>query len=258
MNFKRRLLHIAADAAYATTRLLAPAAYAQDGLISVHTHDFMQNPRFLKAYARGVKALGGTDRYVWHWRAHIGLWAADQAGRLDGDFIECGVNYGFLSSAIMEWLDWNTLNKRFYLLDTFSGLDPRYVTASEATGDAMTKNREHLEDGFYVSGVESVQRNFAEWPSARIIQGTVPETLAQVDSERIAFAHIDMNCAPPEIAAAEFIWPRMVPGAMMLFDDYAYFGFGEQHSAIDAMAQRLGVTVCTLPTGQGLLVKPGR
>ena len=55
------------------------------------------------AYARGVIAVGSD--YQWHWRVHVGLWAAFSASKLDGDFVECGVNRGFLSSAIMEDLD---------------------------------------------------------------------------------------------------------------------------------------------------------
>jgi hypothetical protein len=39
----------------------------------------------------------------------------------EGDFVECGVNAGFVSSAIMKKLQWNTLGRRFYLIDTFTG-----------------------------------------------------------------------------------------------------------------------------------------
>jgi hypothetical protein len=258
MNLKRRVLRWIASAAYTAAKIAAPGTYAQDGLICVHNHDFMEDPRFVDAYARGVKALGGEDRYRWHWRACIGLWVADCASHVEGDFVECGVNYGFLSSAIMHQLDWNRQARTFFLLDTFSGLDPRFVTVEEAQGDAMTKNREHLQDGFYVSGVERVERNFAEWSNVRIIVGTVPETLSQVDSDRVAYVHLDMNCAPPEIAAAEHLWPRLTPGGMMLFDDYGYFGFEEQHEAIKAFARQVGVPICALPTGQGLMIKPLR
>ncbi len=62
----------------------------------------------------------GQD-YGWHWRVHVGLWAAASCASLEGDFVECGVNRGFLSSAIMEHLDWDKTGKHFYLLDTFNG-----------------------------------------------------------------------------------------------------------------------------------------
>ncbi len=45
-----------------------PGQYNQDGLITIHNHDFMQSPTFKAAYQRGVTAAG-TD-YSWHWRVH--------------------------------------------------------------------------------------------------------------------------------------------------------------------------------------------
>jgi hypothetical protein len=78
------------------------AVYKQDGLRSVHNHEFMKDPEVCEVYDRGCRAA--TD-YKWHWRVQIGLWAGFTASKLEGDFVECGVNHGFLSSAIMEYLD---------------------------------------------------------------------------------------------------------------------------------------------------------
>src|SRR6202161_1621381 len=63
-----------------------PVAYARGGLISVHSHAFMTDPAFIKAYARGLRAIGGVDTYQWQWRIHIGLWIARMASRLEGAF----------------------------------------------------------------------------------------------------------------------------------------------------------------------------
>jgi SAM-dependent methyltransferase len=93
--------------------------YDQDGLRSIHNHEFMDDPVFQRAYERGTQAAG--QDYQWHWRVHVGLWIAKRASLLDGDFVECGVNRGFLSSAIMSYLNWDSLGKQFYLLDTFKG-----------------------------------------------------------------------------------------------------------------------------------------
>jgi hypothetical protein len=241
---------------YALVRAVAPVAYAQDGLISVHSHAFMQDLSFIKAYRRGVKAIGGVDIYQWHWRIHIGLWAAKVASRLEGDFVECGVNKGFLSSAIMDYLDWNTLDRDFYLLDTFTGLDERFMSERERKGGALQKNARDLQSGFYVRGVDGVRANFAQWPRAHIIEGAIPETLERVRARQVAYLHLDMNCAPPEIAALAHFWDRLVEGAPVLLDDYAYLGYTSQKLAMDDFARARGVTVCSLPTGQGLIVKP--
>lgn len=222
--------------------------YGRDGLTSIHNHDFMDDPAFQKAYARGVLAAGD---YNWQWRVHIGLWAAQTAARLDGDFVECGVNRGFLSSAIMQYLDWDNTGKIFYLLDTFAGLDDRHI----GDRDSAERNEKHLAEGFYVREVESVRENFAEWKNVRIIEGPVPDTLSEIDAAKIAYLHLDMNSAPPEVAAFNALWDFLVPGAVILLDDYAFFGYEAQKHAMDAAAAAKGVGIASLPTGQGLIIK---
>ncbi len=232
---------------------MQPDAYNQDGLISVHNHEFMQEPRFTAAYQRGVAAAG--QDYHWHWRVHIGLWAAQTAVRLPGDFVECGVNRGFLSSSIMQRLDWDALGRQFYLLDTFRGVDPRYLSDDDRREGVVEKNAGWIEQGFYATESDSVRRNFAEWRNVTIVEGAIPETLSRVTAARIAFLHIDMNCAAPEVAALEYFWPRLQVGAPVLLDDYAFHGYRHQKVAMDALAERLGVAIASLPTGQGLLIR---
>jgi hypothetical protein len=229
------------------------AAYDFDGLRSIHNHDFMREPSFCKAYERGCRA---ASDYQWHWRVHIGLWAAFTASKLAGDFVECGVNRGFMSSAIMEFLDWDSLNRTFYLLDTFEGLDLRHVSQEDLQNGAIKKNEAALESGFYVRGVESVKANFSQWKNTRIIKGSIPETLNQVETRNVAYLHLDMNCSPPEVAAMKFFWDRLLPGAVVLLDDYAFLGYESQKHAMDAFAKARKVMIASLPTGQGLLVKP--
>jgi hypothetical protein len=228
--------------------------YDQDGLRSQHNHEFMQDPAFCAAYARGVQAAGMD--YQWHWRVYVGLWAASNAAKNQGDFVECGVGKGFMSSAIMAYLNWNDNGRTFYLLDTFSGVDERYVSNAELEEGILKKNAHFIEIGLYPTTAEDVVRNFTEWTRARIIVGPVPETLERIQSNSIAYLHLDMNCAPPEIAAIEYLWDRLVSGAIVLLDDYAYRGYRQQKLAMDVFAEAKGVKVLSLPTGQGLILKP--
>lgn len=253
---KFRVMWFALRTGYWVPRTFLPDVYSDDALICFNSDAFRDDPVFRRAYQRGVQALGGQDFYHWEWRFHVGLWAAQSASRLEGDFVECGVSHGFLSSGIMHTLDWDRLGKTFYLLDTFGGMDPRFVTDVERETGALAKSQAALDFGVYANSVESVQKNFAEWNNVRIIAGTVPETLDQVDAEKVAYLHIDMNCAPPEVAALRFFWPRLTPGAFVLLDDYAQRGRDEQRLAMDGVAEELGVSICTLPTGQGLIMKP--
>lgn len=256
LSARARLLLWWVRTEYAVARRLLPDLYANDALITFNSHAFLDDPAFQRAYQRGARALNAVDWYQWQWRVHVGLWAASSASLLDGDFVECGVSYGFLSSAVMEYLDWDRLGKTFYLLDTFTGIDPRFVTEHEREAGALEKSRLNVRNGMYASGVDSVRANFAQWHNQRIIVGAVPETLDQVDASAVAYLHIDMNCAPPEVAALRYFWPRLTPGAFVLLDDYANRGRDEQRVAMDKVASELGVQICALPTGQGLLIKP--
>ena len=158
----------------------------------------------------------------------------------------------------MTRLDWDKLGKQFYLLDTFRGMDERFLSEQETATGGMERNRKNLTTGFYVQGVSEVRANFSEWKNVFFIEGAIPETLPQVPTQKIAFLHIDMNCSPPEVAAARFFWDRLVPGAFVLLDDYAYHGYRPQKIAMDNFASEKKHSILSLPTGQGLLIKSAR
>ena len=56
----------------------------------------------------------------------------------------CGVNAGFLSSAIVRYVDWNKLHKRFYLVDTFTG-----PVLSPYSSEEIERGRWDLELAFF-------------------------------------------------------------------------------------------------------------
>lgn len=220
-----------------------PLKYDQDLLRSDHNHDFVTDSKFVAAYERGIQATGRD--YQWRWRVHIGLWAASHCVQLNGDFVECGVNRGFLSSAIMQYLGWNQLNRRFFLLDTFCGLDPKY-----------SNDREWAKRLNYTECYEAALANFGEFKNVQIVRGSVPETLEELPIERVAYLSLDMNCAEPEVAALSFFWRKLSSGAIVLLDDYGYRGHDTQKHAMDALTKSIGVPIVSLPTGQGMIIKP--
>src|SRR5213596_151114 len=100
----------------------------------------------------------------------------------------------------MDYLDWDSLGKQFYLLDTFRGLDERFVSPEDKASGAVEKNTQNLATGFYVQGLEGVRANFSQWKNVSLIEGPIPETLPMVRANKIAYLHLDMNCSPPEVA----------------------------------------------------------
>jgi hypothetical protein len=242
------------SAGYEVFNTRVPNSYARDGLFTRHRADFRGDEAFRAAYARGVEASRGFDPRM-EWRVHVALWAAATALRAQGDFVECGVNAGFVSSAIMQALDWRNADRKFYLIDTFSGPVFSQYSQREIDRGRDVLAKFAIAAGAYVTDLERVRANFSEWPNAVVVQGAVPDVLETVSARNVAFLHLDMNCALPECAALEFFWSRLSPGGVVLLDDYTYFGHESQTEAIDSVSARLEFKILALPTGQGLIVK---
>jgi hypothetical protein len=224
-----------------------PLTYNQDGLATRHNADFMYDKHFQLAYNAG-KRTGSWGREEIHWRAYIACWAAEKAVALDGDFVECGVNRGGLAITIMEFVNFKSLSKKFFLFDTFNGLVENLLTDEErALG---------CKGGGYEECYNEVKTIFSSFSNVVLIRGPVPDTLERVNIQKVSYLSIDMNCVTPEIAAVQFFWDKIVSGGIVLLDDYGWHGHIEQKKAFDIFSEKNGVRVLPLPTGQGIILKP--
>lgn len=224
-------------------------SFSSDGLISFHGADFLGDEKFVYAYKCGI-ARHGSNPHA-EWRVRVALWAAAQGMKLAGDFVECGVNTGILSGAILEYVRWKQSSgqRKFYLLDTFEGIPADGLNPEDR--EAVQGHNRRYKDVF-----DLVNSHFTTYPNVILVRGRIPDTLEQVQAEHIAYLSIDMNLADPEIAAGECFWPRLVPGALIVLDDYNYMGFERQRDAWDQFATRHSIDILPLPTGQGLIIKP--
>jgi len=235
-----------------------PPTYNSDSLVTYgKSVEWMHDPNFVAAYRQGMdsghkigRPKNSTHDLHIEWRVHICCWAAAHATHLDGDFVECGVNTGIMSLAVCRFIDFNATGKNFYLFDTYAGIPESHMLPSEKA------NGIRANEAFYEECYDVARRNFAPFPKAALVRGCVPETLTSVPIDRVCYLQLDMNVAQPEVAAAEFFWPKLVTGAIVILDDYGWLGHTEQRRAMDAFAARRGVRIATLPTGQGLMLKP--
>ncbi len=220
--------------------------YDRDGLITDAYCGFMSDELFIKARDIAVKEC--EIARIWRgndWRLYVACWAGEHGKNLEGDFVECGVEKGVLSRTVMEYTGFKNMNKKFYLIDTYRGLDRRYLTASEL-----------MKEYPYPDVYQIAKKVFSGFANAAVVRGAVPEVLGKLPKiNKVAYLSIDMNCVVPEIAAAEFFWNKMSRGAVMLLDDYGNGGHEEQRDAFDKFAKEKGVSVLSLPTGQGLILK---
>lgn len=223
-------------------------SYNEDRLITDHVcHHFLEDPLFKRAYEIGMR---GSSMKPKRWKVHAACWAAQKARDLPGDFVECGVFEGVMSRAVAHYVDFAELDKTFYLLDTYEGLPAELRCPEEKAIFGAGGKR-------YRPTYAFVRQRFSDFPNIRLVKGRVPDTLARVSASRISYLSLDLNVAPPEIAAAGFFWDKLVSGAVMLIDDYATSTYFRVHTReYDRFAREKGVPILTLPTGQGLIIKP--
>jgi hypothetical protein len=240
----RAVVHALRESGHRQVLSTEDATYNQAGLITWCSADSLREPRFREAYALG-KATNSWQGLDVEWRVYVLCWAAARAARLEGDFVECGVNRGGYSRAVVHYIGFEHLAKRFYLLDTFCGI-PDEMRSLAATATY------HYDECF-----DAVRATFRDFANVHLVRGKVPGTLERVPSEKICYLSIDMNCAEPEIAAATFFWNKLVPGAAVVLDDYGCgHWYVRQKEAFDQFAAERGVPLLLLPTGQGLMIKP--
>lgn len=229
--------------------------YNADGLITGSRNvSFLRKKRFTDAYRYGMFSghmIGGEASIDLHieWRVAVCCWAAQHATRLPGDFVECGVNTGILSLAVCKYVGFNDIDKSFYLFDTFAGIPVAQMSEDERTDRFISNTK-------YPDCYELARENFGHFPRAHLVRGTVPESLSTVQIDRVAYLSIDMNIAYPERKAIEHFWPKLSTGAIVVLDDYGWTRYEAQKEAMDEFAMSVGVEILTLPTGQGLVVKP--
>jgi O-methyltransferase len=218
---------------------------------------FVSDPAFVSAYYAGLSTLDCLPeerRRLFQydpWRVYIALQVAKQCLLVQGDFVECGVNTGFLAKSILHQYYANLRARRFYLCDTWAG-----VQIDQLSDNEIKDGKASVNQGYYdIDIFQPVSEIFRIYDNVKLVRGTVPESLSQVGSGSIAYLSIDMNCAYPEVKAIEYFWPLISRGGCILLDDYGFAGYAEQKSAIDKLMHDIAWNVIQLPSGQGLIIK---
>lgn len=197
--------------------------HVSDCFLTAAQSDFQNTAVFRTALAAAKQAFEQDGLfYEPVWRLHVQLWAARQART--GILVECGVNKGATGAGILAAYGHNI--RRMYLCDCWEFDD-------------------------YTGTFEGVQQTFRRYPQVRFVKGYMPDAAAEIQDQDISFLHLDMNDGEVEVETLRRLWAQLVPGAIVLLDDYAFPGFVE----CEKPWRMAGYNILSLPTGQGLLIK---
>ena len=124
---------------------------------------------------------------------------------LQGCFVEVGVYRG--GSAISLYRLAQMQRRGIYLFDTFTG-----------TPHATPEDKHKA--GEFADGID-LAAMLCAMPEANFCIGVFPDTLP-LDMPPIAFAHIDCDQYASIGACITWLWPLVVHGGVMWFDDYGH------------------------------------
>lgn len=210
--------------------------FASDNLVTITRNlSFLTDRTFMTAIAAHAKSQ--TEQGI-IWRLATLVWAADNAKRLEGDLVECGCYRG-TSARIIADTTKLAETRRYFLYDLFEH-------------DASMPHHPMPEHGATL--YDEVKNRFADLPNVIITKGKVPDSL-KTAPDKIAFMHLDLNNAEAEIGALNALFERMVPGAILILDDYGWLAYRKQKLAEDPWFAARGYRVLELPTGQGMVIK---
>jgi O-methyltransferase len=239
-----------------TTRLLTAIGYFRlrtwvgargQHVVDAHLYRPLYSPWLGEAEFESVYRLAQPLTLVSRQRCYV-LWRTLlQALHLGGDAIECGVFRGGTALLAAATIARSGVETPLHLVDSFQGMP--------ATQDGAESFRE---GDFGETSLDAVRRVLRPFPFVAIHPGFIPDVLDLVPAEHVAWAHVDVDLHRSVSDCLEFLYPRLLPGAFVIVDDYAFPSCPGARAAVDEFfAARPEMPMC-LPTGQCLVVKLGR
>lgn len=220
--------------------------YDADGLATIHFSPFQADAEFAALYDRMAADWFRGEVVDARWRMWTLTRWARYACALDGAFAEFGTYRGGCAWMILSTASLGP-ERRLFLFDTYEGIP----------GDRLTTAEREAEFGGRLADTSAqyVADLLAPWdPIAQVVAGDVFETMPATDTGPLAFAHIDLNAAAPTEHVLTHVLERLVPGGVIVFDDYGWPGYEDQRAGIDRVLSSAGAEAIALPTGQAVLV----
>ncbi|GIE46039.1 TylF/MycF/NovP-related O-methyltransferase [Actinoplanes lobatus] len=177
--------------------------------------------------------------------------------RIPGDVVECGVWRGGSMLAIAKTLaETGDTDRHLHLYDTFEGMseptehDKRHDGRSAAE---MLETSDKSSGVWAYASIEDVRATMREsvYPADRIhyYKGKVEDTIPGDAPERISILRLDTDWYESTRHELEHLWPRLVPGGVLLLDDYGWWDGAKR--AVDEWLEEVNPQLLLLRMDEG-------
>lgn len=220
----------------------SPSTGTQQPPASLSTLRFSHKPPFEMGFAERVPLLQAFNLAIHNYlrlRAEEGRSLARrierrlQPQKFAFHAVECGVFTGSSLLACAELARDAHLDFRLVGLDTFAGLPPLSETDLSL---ARPKARYLRQAMFTETSVEAVRAQIRAADFEREVEvheGLFADTLPLLPEQRYHFVNIDCDLYEPHIECLDYFYPRMMPGAIVFFDDYHSIDYPMAGKAVD-------------------------
>lgn len=181
------------------------------------------------------------------WRCHE-LWSLlGELRDVPGAILEVGVWRGGTGALLAARADRLGLDETIYLCDTWRGVaktgDVDIYYRDGKHDDASREIVAKLITGMGLSNVELLEGVFPEDTADRIPDGT------------FRLCHCDVDVYESAKGVLEWVWPRLAPGGVVVFDDYGFPACPGVTKLVDEQRMRDDRLVLHNLNGHGLIVK---
>ncbi len=147
------------------------------------------------------------------------LWElVEQVAKLkNGNIIEIGVWRGGTGALIAKQAKRCGIEGRVFLCDTFTGV------VKAGVKDSVYKNGEHADTSRQI--VEELILNQLNLDNVELLEGIFPDQTGHlINDMHFRLCHIDVDVYQSAKDIVEWIWEKMVPGGIIVYDDYGFNG----------------------------------
>lgn len=168
----------------------------------------------------------------------------EQTQAVNGDIIELGVYKGGMALLMERIRAGFAIRKPLRLFDTFAGMPE--------TDPVLDR---HKKGDFSDTSLEAVTAVFSGVSDVHFHRGLVQDTLPHANINSVSFVHIDLDIYYAIKASIEYIWPRLSPGGIVVFDDYGFPSCPGARRAVDEFFADIPEKPFLLPFGSCFVEK---
>jgi len=169
---------------------------------------------------------------------------------LPGDIVEIGVFKGSGVSSFMKFIEiyCPNSNKKVVGFDIFDTIEAKEILEKDSDIDKdnmlVVYDRVKSDDLTIESVTKRLEQTKIDSNKYKLIKGDVQHSIPKFLDEnlgfRISLLYIDVDLDRPTYYSLKYLWDRILPGGVILFDEYEYHKFSES-TGVERFLKEVGL-----------------